>query len=195
MKRRLPFRSLTLAALLASALAACGKSEPPPAPSGPPIEACNLILQREAEIAAGMPLDTVAAPLDRSVGDHAAKCGFGAPIDGVYKLVSLEVRRHPSPEAAKEAFGHATKALRRLSGVEPMPLEGTGEEALWAGGRLSQLHVLSGRYQVIVTLDVGDQEKRPEAARVLAANALERLAGRAPAAGRPGSVTVIPSEE
>ncbi len=192
MRNSLP--ALTLGLL--AALAACGGGEAPErVPAGPPIEACNLILQREAETAAGMPLDTVAAPLDRSVGDFAAKCSFGAAIDGVYKLVSLEVRRHPSPTEAREAYGHATKALRRLSGVEPLPLADAGEEALWSGGRLSQLHVRSGRYHVIVTLDVGDPAGRPAAARVLGVNALERLEGRAPAAGRPGSVTVIPSQE
>lgn len=193
MNKALLFPTLTLAGLLASALGACGKADPPPVPTGPPIEACNLILQREAEIAAGMTLDTVAAPLDRSVGDFAAKCSFGAAIDGVYKLVSLEVRRYPSPDAARENFGYATRALRKLSGVDSLPVAGAGDEAVWSGGRLNQLHALAGTYHLIVTLEVG--EARPEGARMLAANANERLAGRAPAAGRPGSVTVVPSEE
>lgn len=192
-------RALIPASLvLAGLFTACGKPEPaptPPAPTRPPIEACNLILQREAEAAAGMPVDTVATPLDRAVGDTAAKCSFGAPIDGVYKIVSLEVRRFPGPAEARKSYTNATRALRRLSLVAPVPVAEVGEEAVWVGGQLNQLQALSGDHHLLIMVEVGDEAGRPAAARTLALNAIERLAGRGVITGRPGSVVAVPSEE
>ena len=191
--KRLPTYALTFALFLA----ACGGGRPQSTPTGlPPMDACLLLLPREAEEAAGgIELDTVAAPLDARVGDRSAKCSFGISLDGQLRVVSVEARRADSADEMRAIFERAKTSLTRIVRSPLVPVPEVGEEAVWATGKLFQLHARAERYHVIVTLEFGDEGDRALRASRIATAALERLKGNSTAASPPGTVVVVPEGE
>lgn len=154
-----------------SATAAAGAG----AASGPSlIDACALLPYSDAEAIAGEPLRRMAAALDLPSGQDFAKCSYGNPAKlGV--TVSLEVRRHPSPEQAADVQAASRGRLGTLAGEwQDVSLAGA-DQAFWADGRLDQLHVRRGAVRLIVTVTMGEEAGRRSAAAAVAASTLARL--------------------
>lgn len=192
MRPSTPTIALCALALLAPG---CGGRKQPGPTGLPPMDACLLLLPREAEAAAGgIELDTVSAPLDSTVGDRSAKCSFGITLDGQLRLVSVEARRSDSAAETQEIFERAKRSLAKITRSAPVPVPNVGDEAVWAAGDLHQLQARWDRYIVIVTLEFGDEEQRPTIAAGLAAVAIERLKGKTSRASPPGSVVVVPEK-
>lgn len=169
-------RILAGAVLLAST--GCGESRTVPARSsglaeGFVFHACVLLTRSQAETAAEEPLRGMATLLDRTSGTDFAKCSYGTP-DRLGKTVSLEVRRHPTPAEAARVQESAVSSARRMAAGDVLAVE-LGDEAFWAGAKLSQLHVRWGEVRLIVTVQMGAEADRADQASELAATALERL--------------------
>jgi hypothetical protein len=167
-------------------LLACGGSrETPSRPSGLAqgfvFHACVLLTRSQAETAAEEPLRGMATFLDRQSGTDFAKCSYGTP-DRLGKTVSLEVRRHADPATAARVQDSAMGSARKLAEGDLRSLAGLGDEAFWAGAKLSQLHARWGEVRLIVTVQMGPEEDRADQAESLAATAIERLK-KAPTGG------------
>lgn len=177
--------------------AACSGPQAPPEPeiALQPVDVCQLIPPREAEAAAGMRLDTVGAALDNKVHERNAKCSFGINHEGVFRMLSLEVRQFTTLGEAKKKQQDAERSLPRLTMSDKLlPVEGVGERAIWTGGELSQLHVVAGHRRLIVTMEIGEQEHRREQATWIAQRALLRLEGKTPESSRPGQFQLMVDE-
>jgi hypothetical protein len=163
----------------------CGRREAvaPPSPvaveAGAQIDACALLPYSDAEAIAGEPLRRMATPLDIAVGRDFAKCSYGNPSRlGV--TVSLEVRRHGAAEQAREVQEASRSRLGTLAGEWQALTDLAGaDEAFWADGRLDQLHARRGALRLIVTVTMGEEAARREAATEVAARALAVLDGPA----------------
>lgn len=176
-------RHRVLAALLpavAAALAACGAPPAGEAPAKPTddrklLNACLLLTPEEADEAAGHSVDMLASPLDTAIGVETVKCSYG-DLGPPLKLVSLEVRRLPSPARARSAYEGSEATMRRLAVGQVTPIDGLGEAAFWAGGSVQQLHALRGDLVVRVAVELGDEGKRRQAAETIVRRALDRIA-------------------
>lgn len=175
--------------LVTAALAACGPSEQPRvAADAPPIDACALMPEAEAIQLAGEDLDPVSTALDHRVHHEIAKCSYANLGGPPFRMISLEVRRYPSPELARGAQERTIKFLRRIEGEDGAEIAGLGESAFW-GARSQQLQALTGDLRLIITVQLGDQRFRGESAREIATRALERLGPAAAAAAPTPSVS------
>ncbi len=185
-------RSAACTALLL--LAACSAPEAPNEPQIvlESVDACQLLLPREAEAAAGMRLDTVGAALDKNADTKSAKCSFGINTDGQFRMVGIEVRQFTTLAEAKKQQTDTERSLPRLTESDVLtPVEGVGEGAIWTGGELSQLHTLAGHRRLIVTMEIGEQNERQEQASLIAQRALLRLAGESPESSPPGHFQML----
>ena len=179
------------ALLLGFALAECGGAEPRKvAADAPPIDACALLPEAEAIQLAGEDLDPVSTALDHRVHHEVAKCSYANLGGPPFRMISLEVRRYPSAEAARGVQERALKLLRRVEGEGAETIAGLGDSALWAP-RSQQLHLLTGDLRFIITVQMGDPRFRGESARDIATKALARLALAAarPVASPPATPT------
>jgi len=174
---------VTSLVLTLAALASCGSPQEVPEASRalPPLDACALLLAEDADPGGTYGLLRVRAPIEPTVGQDAAKCSFGTPEPPIM-VVSLEVRRLASAAAARKQQKGSEPMLPKLSGVPVEVVEGIGDRAVWAGGRLDQLQVVAGELRLIVTVEVGEESGRRDHATRIATSALERLRDPAPAA-------------
>jgi hypothetical protein len=173
-------RLTTALTLLGSALlAACGAEAPTGEASDPAtapglLRACELLTLAEADPGGILGLQPMRTPVDISEGRDAAKCSY-ATQQPPFDIVALEVRRYPNAGRAAGAQRGAAGFLPSLSGVDNVAVSGVGDEALWAGGRLGQLHARSGTLRLIVTVEAGTSASRADRARAVATRAVERL--------------------
>jgi hypothetical protein len=170
-------RAIVMPLVLAlAALASCGSLPAAPDASRelPPLDACALLLDEDADPGGIHGLLRVRAPIELTVGQEAAKCSFGTPEPPIM-VVSLEVRRLDSAAAARKQQKGSEPMLPKLSGAPVEVVEGIGDRAVWAGGRLDQLQVLAGELRLIVTVEVGEESGRRDHATRITRSALERL--------------------
>ncbi len=172
----------SLAALGALAALAAGCSDALPAP-GPAAEldACLLLPMEEADPGGRHGLQPVRGEIDAARGRDFAKCTY-ATDELPPQVVALEVRRYRDAARARTAQREAARFLPTAAAARGDAVAGLGEEAVWAGGRLGQLHARAGALRLIVTVQVGPEGERAATARRLARRALDRLAPPAPPA-------------
>ncbi len=169
------------ALIVGLAIAGCGgdaaapRADPRADLPAPDLFACELLPSEEAEAIAGEPLDQLSTPLDAEVSHHAAKCSWGPGMKTPVRVVSLEVRRFESPERARRAQQTAVEALRRYARGGLAEIPGLGDQAVWAGGALWQLHAVEGDLRLIATVELGEESRRREAAAGIVRRALQRL--------------------
>ncbi len=168
--------SLSLLVLTGALAAACGRAPAAPtaaAASEASLDACVLFLRQDLDPDGSMELRKIRTAIDQTAGAYFAKCAWGVPRTDIF--TSLEVRRMESAERALAAQRDGLPVLRRLADVELEPVEGIGDTATWAGGRLNQLHFVSGRFRLILTLEIGPVDERVALAKRIAALVLERV--------------------
>lgn len=176
MRRRAPLRGpcLLVAALAGAACGGRPATETKTAPTRPPLRACDLISLAEADPEGLDGLMPAKTEVDQTVGDEFAKCVYATP-ELPPRMVSLEVRRFA---AEKNAIGAQRTAVDYLPSLAAEPLArlaGLGDEAVWAGGKLGQLHVRSGSERLIITVETRDPGARRGRAEAIARLALRRL--------------------
>jgi hypothetical protein len=122
--------------------------------------------------------------VDQTVGDEFAKCVYATP-ELPPRMVSLEVRRFAAEKNAVGAQRTAVDYLPTLAAEALQRVPGLGDEAVWAGGKLGQLHVRDGSQRLIVTVETRDLEARRPRAESIARLALGRLHAPPPKAEKP----------
>ena len=169
------------------AVAACGRApvaETKAAPSRPPFRACDLLLLDEADPDGADGLMPAKTEVDQTVGDEFAKCVYATP-ELPPRMVSLEVRRFAAERNAIGAQRTAVDYLPSLAAEALQRVPDLGDEAVWAGGRLGQLHVRDGSQRLIVTVETRDLAARRPRAESIARLALGRLHAPPPKSTRP----------
>ncbi len=165
---------LTVGALAAACRAPEPSADTPHEPGGAELRACELLTLADADPGGRLGLQAVQTPLDASEGTAAAKCSYATRVSPS-QVVALEVRRYANASRAAAAQSAAASFLPSLSRTANEPVAGLGDEGLWAGGGLGQLHVRAGSLRLIVTVELGEEGSRREWAQALAARGLERL--------------------
>jgi hypothetical protein len=131
-----------------------------------------LLLRSDVDPGGELGLTKASNLLDESENPFFAKCSYGKRRP--WTFVSLDVRRSLTPERARAIQRASRPFLRRLAREPLVEVPGVGEAAVWAGGKLGQLHVLAGDLRYIVTIELGEDAARQELATRLARLALDR---------------------
>lgn len=139
----------------------------------PPIDACLLLLRSDVDPDGELGLTKAVTLLDEHEGPFFAKCGYGRR--GPWRYAGVEVRRSLSAETAQRIQEESRPFLRRLAREPLVDVPELGDAAVWAGGKLGQLHLLAGDLRFIFTIEVGADDERMALAIRLARSALERL--------------------
>src|SRR5262245_43525401 len=160
--------------LLCVALAGCGGSSQPSAPAAR-LDACTLFTYEDAEAAAGESLGTMASTLDEAVGRDPSECLYNSGTETQPRILSLLIRYHRSPEAAKRILNSGRSTFNSLSGGQTREIPDLGDGALWVGGRIQQLHVAAGSRELVITVQSPDGTDQLPKARQIAVKVLERL--------------------
>ena len=169
-------RLLAPSLLLAAALAGCGGSSQPSgdAPAAK-LDACTLFTYEDAEAVAGESLGTMASTLDEAVGRDPSECLYNSGTETQPRILSLLIRYHRSPEAAKRLQKSSRSSFNAMAGGQVQEIPGLGDGALWVGSRIQQLHVVAGSRQFVITVQSPDGTDQLPKARQIAVKILERL--------------------
>jgi len=164
--------------LLAAALAmSCGSSSDSKSAGRPAakLDACTLFTYDDAKAVAGESLASMASTLDQAVGRDPSECIYNSGTIEQPRILSLLIRYHRSPEAAKRLMESSRSTFSTLSGGRIQDVPGLGDGALWVGGRIQQLHVLAGSRELVITVQSPDGTDQLPKARQAAVKVLERL--------------------
>jgi hypothetical protein len=172
---RLHIVPFLLAATLAS-LAACGGASDAGKSGGTPnVDACQLFTEEDAKAAAGDTLAAMSSTLDEAKGRNPLECIYNSGSLEQPRILSLLVRPQRSAAGARSFLESSRSALSSMSGGKVRDVPGLGDGALWVGGRIQQLHLVSGTLQLIITVQSPDGTDQLDKARQVATRVLERL--------------------
>ncbi|MFL6195051.1 MAG: hypothetical protein ACJ75H_12825 [Thermoanaerobaculia bacterium] len=170
---RLSVAPLLLAALLGSGCGAESDSKPGE-PATAKVDACQLFTFEDAQAVAGETLASMSSTLDEAVGRSPLQCIYNSGSLDQPRILSLLIREHRSPDAAKRLQESSRSSLTSMSGGKVQDVPGLGDGAVWVGGRIQQLHVLSGSRQFIITVQSPDGTDQLALARDIATRVLNR---------------------
>ncbi|HYG65081.1 MAG TPA: hypothetical protein VEL74_21035 [Thermoanaerobaculia bacterium] len=166
------------------ALAGCGSGDEPEAAAGPDdsaLQACALFTQKDAEAAAGLTVSgTLSSTLNDVQGPNPLQCTFATGSLLEPGILSVEIRPARNAKRAARLHEAGRGTIERLVQGEVEDVSGVGEGAYWAGGQLKQLHVVHGRYQLIITVQPGKNQLA--AAKQIASTVIARMRAQAPPA-------------
>jgi hypothetical protein len=167
-------RLLIAPLLLSALLAGCGGADSKP---GAPlnVDACQLFTEQDAQSIAGDTLAAMSSTLDEAKGRNPLECIYNSGSLEQPRILSLLIRPQRSASAAKDFLESSRSALSSMSGGKVQDVSGLGNGALWVGGRIQQLHVVTGNLQLIITAQSPDGTDQLDRARQIATRVLERL--------------------
>jgi hypothetical protein len=90
-------------------------------------------------------------------------------------VLALLAKRWNEADAARLAFERAHVLSQMVSGQAPETIEGLGDRAYWAGGKVNQLNVLAGSTWLVVSGTMGPGLDQQAPARAAAARVLSHL--------------------
>ena len=194
-------KSMLLVLTLALLLAACGGSSKAPedAPEGATIDpaslnACELFTVQDAlQFNGGKAVAPRSSTFDDAARSGSAlTCSFNTAVStpDQPQVLGLEIKPARSAEAAARNLESSRAMLKRLTGGEIQEVPKLGEKALFAGGTLSQLHVLKSNLVLVVTAQTDNQPRSLYLAKLIAQRVLQRLDGAPGAQGAP----VVPDQ-
>ena len=175
MKKLFPFAAVAALAIFG---AGCNKAPASPKASTTAqmnllelrYDACQLLLKADAELAVGGavkdPLRNVSQTADGKI--TVSDCTYSQPLPAgstdITKIgtAGLLVRKATNQSEAAKVFADAMAQSKGLSGVEPVKVNGVGDQAYWAGGSLTQMNVLKGDawYIINVRIPSGDEQAK-----------------------------------
>jgi hypothetical protein len=188
MTRSLPLLAFLLASPLLL-LAGCGGAGR--TPSGPTyktdtMDACVLFPPDEAEAFAGEGVAAMSSTLDEMTSRRdPLVCSYNAGTLEEPRLVGLEVRASPTPDAARSRFENSKSFLRTLARGEAQDVRKLGQGAFWVGGSLHQLHILEGNLVLVVTVQTANAAKSLYLCKQVAQRVLKRLQTAAQVPSKP----------
>jgi len=137
--------------------------------------ACKLLTRDDAEALLGGPvLDPPVTSTMADIGEVSWRCGYiSAAKNPTSKVVTLLDKHWQQAADARSAYERAHVISETVSGQAPENVEGLGERAYWAGGKVNQLNVLVGADWLVIggTLGPGLDQLAPAkaaAAKILA---------------------------
>jgi hypothetical protein len=174
-----PIRVATLALSSLAFLSACDAPPREPAAARPApvvVDACRLFTMEDALAAAGESLSgRMTSTLDDASGrPDPMRCLYNVGTTADQRLVGLEVRSLSSPEEAASALENNRSLLTSLTRGQVQDVTGLGDAALWAGGSVGQLHVATGTFHLILTVQTRSG-KELERAKAAAAKVMAQL--------------------
>jgi hypothetical protein len=188
-------KSMLLVLTFALLLAACGGgSTSEDAPEGATIDpaslnACELFTAQDAlQFNGGRPVAPRSSTFDdASRSGSALSCSFNTAVStpDQPQVLGLEIKPASSAEAAARNLESSRAMLKRLAGGEIQEVPGMGEKAFFAGGTLSQLHVLKSNLVLVITAQTDNQPRSLYLAKLIAERVLQRLDGAPGAQGAP----------
>lgn len=170
-------RGSTSSLLLLAVLAACGPSTDSGSPTAEAkkVDACTVFPYEDARAVAGESLASMASTVDEAMGRNPSECLYNSGSTEQPRIISLLIRYHRSPEAAKRIQASSRSSFSSLSGGEVQDVPGLGEGAIWVGGRIQQLHVLTDSRQLVITVQSPDGTDQLFRAKQIAVKVLRRL--------------------
>ena len=173
-RRRLLAASLMLAAALVMSCGGASDSKSAGKPTAK-LDACTLFTYDDAKAVAGESLAPMASTLDQAVGREPSECIYNSGTVEQPRILSLLIRYHRSPEAAKRLQESSRSTFNALSGGKVQDVPGLGDGAIWVGGPIQQLHVLAGSRELVITVQSPDGTDQLPRARQIAEKVLARL--------------------
>ena len=175
--------------LLAAAFAAgCGGGARPDPDADLQINACALFSAEDAQAVAGDTLAVMSSTMEDAKGHNPFECIYNTGTLEQPRILSLLVRRNRNAEAAKALQASSRSPLAAMAGGKVVDVPGLGDGAFWLGGKLQQLHVVTGSRQLVVTVQSPDGSDQLPPARQIASRAVARLqAALAALRAKPGN--------
>jgi hypothetical protein len=164
-----------LAAALSAPLAGCRGGADSPSPAMPDVDACRLFTEQDAQSVAGETLAAMSSTLDEAKGKNPLECIYNSGSLDQPRILSLLIRPQRSAAAAKDFLASSRSALSAMSGGKVQDVPSLGDGALWVGGRIQQLHAVTGNLQLIITVQSPDGTDQLDRARQIATRVVERL--------------------
>lgn len=141
------------------------------------LDACHLFTPQDAMgLASGKSVNPMTSTLDDAAGGrNPLICAYNSGRSDAPRVLSLEVRPAKSVQDARRRFDSGQSYLKTLAGKEMQTVPGLGDEALWIGGTLQQMHVLKGNLHLVITAETENLPKSLYVGKVIAERALGRL--------------------
>lgn len=163
----------------AALLSACGGGEDQAA-SGPvfpaeTLNACALFTPEDAMGLARKAVSPMASTLDEGTGGNPLVCTYNSGRSDAPRVSGLEIRPARTVKDARRRFDSGRSYLQTLAGKELQTVPGLGDEALWVGGTVQQMHVLKGNLHLVITAETENLPKSLYVGKVIAQRALARL--------------------
>ena len=175
---RLRIAPFLLAAALSPAfatLAGCGGGDDSKPVAPLKVDACQLFTEEDARAIAGETLAAMSSTIDEAKGRNPLECIYNSGSLDQPRILSLLIRQHRSASAARDLLESSRSTLSSMAAGKVQDVRGLGDAALWVGGRIQQLHVVTGNLQLIITVQSPDGTDQVDRARQIATRVLERL--------------------
>lgn len=105
-------------------------------------DACKYLTKEIAETVVG-PIDS--APKTDGTSGAIGNCMY---LSKDFSAVSLLIKANTSADEFQKGF----EMSKSISGVDPVKVDGLGESAFWAAGKLNQMNILKGGNMMIVMI-------------------------------------------
>jgi len=164
-------------AVLCTLLGACTSSEKSArtAELQAKIQACELFPDDLAVRVSGESVARMTSTLEDAGKPDPAQCVYNSGTLEKPRILSLLVRSFNDAESTARVESDSRVYLARLAGRPVVRIAGLGDGALWAGGKVQQLHVRRGPVQLLITVQSPDGSEQLAEARTIAAQALAKL--------------------
>jgi len=139
------------------------------------IQACDLFPADEAVRVSHEQVARMTSTLEDAGKPDPAQCVYNSGSLAQPRILSLLVRTFNDRESAARVEGDSQVYLGRLAGRPILHIGSIGDGAVWAGGKVQQLHVRRGPVQLIITVQSPDGSEQLAEARTIAVLALARL--------------------
>jgi hypothetical protein len=178
---------LAAAAAAAVTAAGCNRRQPPaakPAAAAPTVSlpagvkaadnlACKLLSKSDAAELLGGDVKPPLTSITFDIGQSSSRCAYiSEATHPATKVLALLAQHWEQPDAARQAFERAHVLSQTVSGAPPETIEGLGDRAYWAGGKVNQLNVLAGSTWLVISDTQGPGLDQQAPARAAAAKIL-----------------------
>jgi hypothetical protein len=158
-------------------LPGCGRSDKSEAAAklAAKLQACELFPEDLARTASHESVARMTSTLEDGGKPDPGQCVYNSGTLEKPRILSLLVRTFNDAESSKRVEVDSGVYLARLAGRPILHIQDIGDSAVWAGGKVQQLHLRRGPVQMIITVQSPDGSEQLAEARAIAASALTRL--------------------
>lgn len=139
------------------------------------IQACELFPDDLATRVSGESVARMTSTLEDAGKPDPAQCVYNSGTLEKPRILSLLVRSFNDAESTARVESDSRVYLARLAGRPVVRISGLGDGAIWAGGKVQQLHVRRGPVQLLITVQSPDGSEQLAEARTIASQVLAKL--------------------